>query len=43
MKHRKVAKVHQNVLVFYKGDPAGIKDIFPEIEVQADDGDDMEF
>jgi hypothetical protein len=30
---RKVGKVHQNVLVFYKGDPKAVKDIFPAIEV----------
>ena len=31
---RKVGKMHQNVLVFYKGDPTQIKDIFSEIEVK---------
>lgn len=30
---RKVCKVHQNVLVFYKGDTKNIKDIFGEVEV----------
>lgn len=30
---RKVGKMHQNVLVFYKGDPKKIKDDFPEIKV----------
>jgi hypothetical protein len=30
---RKVGKMHQNVLVFYKGDPSKIKDNFPEIAV----------
>ena len=29
MGNRKVVKVHQNVLVFYKGDVAKIKDNFP--------------
>lgn len=28
MKNRKVAKVHQNVLIFYKGDPKKIKEVF---------------
>ena len=40
MDHRKVVKVHQNVLVFYKGDHKQIKDIFPRIEVQIDDSED---
>ena len=31
--YRKLGKTHQNVLVFYKGDPKKIKDQFPEIEV----------
>jgi len=35
---RKVGKMHQNVLVFYKGDPKKIKDNFPELNL----GDDME-
>ena len=43
MQHRKVVKVHQNVLVFYKGDAKHIKDNFPEIEVETDAGEDMEF
>src|SRR5574344_1464837 len=30
MKTRKVGKVHQNVLVFYKGDPKNIKANYPE-------------
>lgn len=29
--YRKVGKMHQNVLVFYKGDPRKIKEEFPEI------------
>lgn len=33
MSGRKVCKVHQNVLVFYKGNPKNIKDNFGEIEV----------
>ena len=35
---RKVGKMHQNVLVFYKGDPKKIKDNFPELNL----GDDLE-
>ncbi|MEJ7610655.1 MAG: ParB N-terminal domain-containing protein [Ferruginibacter sp.] len=31
---RKVGKMHQNVLVFYKGDPKEIKNNFPEIKVE---------
>lgn len=30
---RKVGKMHQNVLIFYKGDPKKIKENFPEIKV----------
>lgn len=30
---RKVVKRHQNVLVFYKGNPKNIKAIYPEIEI----------
>lgn len=33
---RKVGKTHQNVLVFYKGDPKNIKEEFPEIIVPED-------
>lgn len=33
MKYRKITKVHQNVLVFYKGDQKSIKDLFGEVEV----------
>ena len=32
--YRKVGKMHQNVLVFYKGDPKKIKENFPEIEIK---------
>lgn len=31
---RKVGKMHQNVLVFYKGDPKKIKENFPEIKIE---------
>ena len=34
--YRKVGKMHQNVLVFYKGDPKKIKEEFPEINVEKD-------
>ena len=40
MKGRKVAHVYQDVLVFYKGNPSLIKDIFPEMEVKIDEGED---
>ena len=33
MKNRKVIKTHQNVLVFYKGNPKNIKANYPEIEI----------
>ena len=33
MKTRKVGKVHQNVLVFYKGDPKKIKQNYPELDL----------
>jgi DNA modification methylase len=31
MKNRKIGKCHQNVLVFYKGDPQQIKHIYPKL------------
>ena len=31
---RKVIKTHQNVLVFYKGNPKNIKNNFSEIEIE---------
>ena len=34
MIHRKTAHVYQDVLVFYKGDPKRIKNIYPTIEVE---------
>jgi hypothetical protein len=34
MVHRKVGKTHQNVLVFYKGNPKEIKNIYPKIEIE---------
>ena len=39
MQTRKVAKVHQNVLVFYKGDTKQISNEFPEIEVEDESAD----
>lgn len=33
MESRKVAKMHQNILVFYKGDPSVIRKEFPPIEL----------
>lgn len=37
MESRKVAKMHQNVLVFYKGDTKAIKNNFPKIEFSPDE------
>lgn len=34
---RKIGKQHQNVLVFYKGDPSKIKENFPELDFSDDD------
>ena len=34
MRNRKVVKIHQNVLVFFKGDPKEIQDIFPELKAE---------
>lgn len=39
MKNRKITKCHQNVLVFYKGDPKLIKSIFPVIEIHDESTD----
>lgn len=33
MAARKTARIHQNILVFYKGDPATIPDVFPKFEI----------
>ena len=33
MESRKVAKMHQNILVFFKGDPTNIRTEFPAIEL----------
>lgn len=40
-KSRKLVKVHQNVLVFYKGDIKKIKDNYTEISVD-DLGDELD-
>jgi hypothetical protein len=32
MEHRKIGKCHQNVLVFFKGDPKHIKTIYPKLD-----------
>lgn len=42
MKTRKMVKCHQNVLVFYKGDPRKIKSHFPAIEYTSEEEADME-
>lgn len=37
MKTRKVCRVHQEVLVFYKGDPRAISLEFPELAYDVDE------
>ena len=37
MESRKVAKMHQNILIFYKGNPKDIKKYFPKIEFTHDE------
>ena len=37
MESRKVAKMHQNILIFYKGKPKDIKKYFPKIEFTQDE------
>ena len=34
--NRKIGKRHQNVLVFYKGEPKAIQDNFPRIALEDD-------
>lgn len=34
MRNRKVVRIHQNLLVFYKGDPREIQIVFPELKVE---------
>ena len=42
MESRKVCKTHQNVLVFYKGDPTNIKKVFKPITLSAEENEAME-
>ena len=42
MKNRKVCRVHQEVLVYYKGDPNKIKDEFGEVAVKEIEADENE-
>lgn len=37
MRGRKLAKCHQNVLCFFKGNPKNIRNVFPEIDFTEDD------
>lgn len=37
METRKVAKTHQHILVFFKGNPKNIKNEFPRIEYTEED------
>jgi hypothetical protein len=41
MGSRKVVKMHEQVLVFYKGNPKEIKNIYPKIEIQEDESSDV--
>ncbi len=41
MGNRKIGKCHQNVLVFYKGDPKQIKTIYPKLEIKIDESTDI--
>ena len=41
MQNRKIGKTHQNVLVFFKGNPKEIKNIFPKIEIKVDESTDV--
>jgi len=38
MKNRKLGKCHQNVLIFYKGDPKKIKENFPDLDFSSLEG-----
>ena len=40
MIHRKAAKVHQNVLVFFNGNPKEIKNIYPDLKIELDESGD---
>lgn len=37
MRNRKMGKCHQNVLVFFKGDPESISKLYPRIEYESED------
>jgi hypothetical protein len=41
MGSRKVVKMHEQVLVFYKGDPKKIKELYPKIEILQNEGSDV--
>lgn len=42
MQSRKVVRVHQEVLVYFKGDPKNIKATFPEVEIaELEEGDNV--
>jgi hypothetical protein len=41
MGSRKVVKMHEQVLVFYKGNPKEIKNIYPKIEIQENESSDV--
>jgi len=41
MGNRKVVKVHQNILVFYKGDTKEIKNIYPKLDLIIDESQDV--
>ena len=41
MGSRKVVKMHEQVLVFFKGDTKKIKEIFPKIEIEGDGSEDV--
>lgn len=42
MESRKVCKTHQNVLVFYKGDPSNVKKVFKPITLSQEENEAME-
>lgn len=41
MKHRKIGKCHQNVLVFYKGNTKNIAKNFPELNIEIDESENV--
>lgn len=42
MDYRKVVKLHENVLVFYKGDPKQIKNIYPKLDLSEYESTDIQ-